>query len=347
MTRRPVLLSLALLTSVSVLAACSSDSSDSTDSTTDSSSASSSPAEATEGVTVVATTTFMGDLAGQIVACGGGNVTTLMPIGADPHDFSASSEQVAAMVTADLVVANGLGLESGLADALETAQADGATVLSIGELVDPLPASDAHGAEEAHSDEETHTHEETHTDEEAHDHGDFDPHIWYDMQRMATAAQLIGEELATITGDATYTTCGAEVAESITATETEVSALLTSVPADKRILVTDHLAYGYLADRYGYEVVGAVVPSITTDAEPSSADLAELVDVINAEGVNVIFVDVASPSVLADAVAAETGRDVKVVALYEGSLGGPDTPAATYQDFMLSNATLISENLTN
>lgn len=333
--QRPVLSTLALLASVGLITACSSTSETSTETSAQSET---STEVSTEGVTVVASTTFLGDLAGQIVACAGGNVTTLMPIGADPHDFSASSEQVAAMVNADLVVVNGLGLESGLADALEAATTDGATILSVGELVDPLPAAEVH-ADDAHSDE-------AHS-EDAHDHGEFDPHIWYDMQRMATATQLIGDELAALTGNDAYATCGAEVAESITATETEVSALLTSVPEDKRVLVTDHLAYGYLADRYGYEVVGAIVPSITTDAEPSSADLAELVQVINAEGVNAIFVDAASPSTLADAVAAETGRDVTVVALYEGSLGGPDTTAATYQDFMLSNATLISENLTN
>lgn len=328
--RRPVLSALALLASVGLIAACSSTSETSSEASA-------------EGATVVASTTFLGDLAGQIVACAGGNVTTLMPIGADPHDFSASSEQVAAMVNADLVVVNGLGLESGLADALEAATTDGATILSVGELVDPLPATEGH-ADDAHSDD---AHSDDSHSEDAHDHGEFDPHIWYDMQRMATATQLMGDELAALTGNDAYATCGAEVAESITATETEVSALLTSVPEDKRVLVTDHLAYGYLADRYGYEVVGAIVPSITTDAEPSSSDLAELVQVINAEGVNAIFVDAASPSTLADAVAAETGRDVTVVALYEGSLGGPDTTAATYQDFMLSNATLISENLTN
>lgn len=328
--RRPVLSTLALLASVGLITACSSTSETSSEASA-------------EGATVVASTTFLGDLAGQIVACAGGNVTTLMPIGADPHDFSASSEQVAAMVNADLVVVNGLGLESGLADALEAATTDGATILSVGELVDPLPATEGH-ADDAHSDD---AHSDDSHSEDAHDHGEFDPHIWYDMQRMATATQLMGDELTALTGNDAYATCGAEVAESITATETEVSALLTSVPEDQRVLVTDHLAYGYLADRYGYEVVGAIVPSITTDAEPSSADLAELVQVINAEGVKAIFVDAASPSTLADAVAAETGRDITVVALYEGSLGGPDTTAATYQDFMLSNATLISENLTN
>ncbi len=128
-----------------------------------------------------------------------------MPVGADPHDFSPSSEQVATIVNADVVVANGLGLEEGLADALEGASADGATVLEIAPMVDPIEFggaqhSDEDGAE--HSDDEG-----EHTDEEgaAHsaddDHRSLDPHFWHDASRMAEAAEMIGVELAEVTGD--------------------------------------------------------------------------------------------------------------------------------------------------
>jgi zinc/manganese transport system substrate-binding protein len=80
-------------------------------------------------------------------------------------------------------------------------------------------------------------------------------------------------------------------------------------------------------------------------AKPSSADLAKLVDVINDEGVTAIFANTAEPAVLAEAVAAETGGNIAVVPLYVGTLGGPDSPAATYIDFMRTNAQLISEGL--
>ena len=140
-------------------------------------------------------------------------------------------------------------------------------------------------------------------------------------------------------------TTGTPTASELRAAEGEVRALLESVPADQRILVTDHDALGYLADTYGYEVAGTVIPSGSTLAEPSSADLAELVATIKAEGITTIFANVAQPSALAEAVAAETGTDVQVVPLYVESLGASDSPAATYIDMMRTNATLISTGL--
>jgi len=319
-----------------------------------------------QAVSVVATTTMLGSVAEQIAICAdtGSTVTTLMPIGADPHDFSPSSAQVAEMVQADMVIANGLGLEAGLDDSLENAASDGVSVIQIADMVDPIPfGAGGHGDEE-HSDEE-HSHDEAkeddhdhgdeeHSDDEHshdeakeddhdhdHDHGSEDPHFWFDMNRMATAAQIIGDELAA-SGGQVYADCGAQVADEIRAAEADVRAALESVPADQRVLVTDHDALGYLADAYGYEVAGTVIPAGTTLAEPSSAELAELVEVMQDEGVQVVFTNTADPTTLADAVAAEVGGDVQVVSLYVGSLGGPDTDAQDYVSMMRTNADLIS-----
>jgi zinc/manganese transport system substrate-binding protein len=165
------------------------------------------------------------------------------------------------------------------------------------------------------------------------------------MNRMATAAELIGAELTTVTGNAAYTTCAATTATQIRAAESEVRATLESVPADKRILVTDHDALGYLADVYGYEIAGTVIPAGTTLAEPSSADLAELVATIKAEGVTAIFANTSAPTSLAEAVAAESGSNITVTPLYVESLGEPGSPAATYIDMMRANAQLIAEGL--
>jgi len=268
-----------------------------------------------------------------------------MPVGADPHDFSASSDQVASMVNADLVITNGLGLESGLRDALENAANDGANVMEVAALINPIKFGSGGHDEEGHDEE---GHDEEGHDEEGHDdhgHGDLDPHFWFDMNRMADAAQLIGAELTQITGDEVYITCADTTATQIQSAESDVRELLASVQVEKRILVTDHDALGYLAAVYGYEVAGAVIPASTTAASPSSSDLAELVETIKAEDVKAIFANTAVPADLADAVAAETGDDVSVVTLYVGSLGGPDSPAATYIDMMRSNASLIAQAL--
>ena len=335
-TTKIALLSL-LATSTLILSACSS-----TDTSTDSAGATSTPKAVAESadsqaggsVSVVATTTMLGDVTNDIVLCAGGTVEVLMPNGVDPHDFSASSDQVASMISADLVVVNGLGLESGLTDSLANATSDGANIFEVAPLLDPIEFGAGSHSEEGHSDEEGHD-----------DHGSMDPHFWFDMNRMATAAELIGAELTTATGDEAYTTCAQATATQIRAAEGEVRELLESVPGDKRILVTDHEALGYLADVYGYEIAGTVIPAGTTLAEPSSADLAALVTTINAEGITAIFSNTSSPTALAEAVAAESGTNIKVIPLYVESLGEPGSPAATYIEMMRTNAQLIAEGL--
>lgn len=321
-TTKIALLSL-IATSTLILSACqTSTPTDITDSA---------DSQAAGTVSVVATTTMLGDVTNDIVLCAGGTVEILMPHGVDPHDFSASSDQVASMISADLVVVNGLGLESGATDSLANATSDGANVFEVAPLLDPIELGAGSHSEEGHVDDE--------------DQGTLDPHFWFDMNRMATAAELIGTELTTATGDEAYTSCAQTVAAQIRTAEGEVRALLESVPADKRTLVTDHEALGYLADVYGYEIAGTVIPAGTTLAEPSSADLAALVATIQTEGITAIFANTSSPAALADAVAAESGSDIKVIPLYVESLGEPGSPAATYIDMMRANAQLISDGL--
>ena len=336
-TTRLALISAAALALGAPLTACSSDESANDDAST---------------VNVVATTTILGDVAQRIVSCADpeATVTTLMPIGADPHDFSASSTQVAEIVQADIVIANGLGLEAGLDDALDNAASDGAQVIEIADMVDPLPFGEHTGdhADDEHSDDE-HSDDEPVADEHAdedHAHGDEDPHFWFDMNRMAMAAEIIGDELAADNGQQ-YADCGREVAAEIRAAEADVRELLESVPADQRILVTDHDSLGYLAEAYGYEIAGTVIPAGTTLAEPSSAELADLVQVMQDEGVRVIFANTADPTALSDAVASEVGGDVQVVELYVGSLGEPGSDGEDYISMMRTNATLISGALTS
>lgn len=306
----------------------------------------SSSTDATGSSTVVATTTILGSITQDIVECADPDARTsvLMPIGADPHDFSPSSDQVAQLVTASVVVANGLGLEAGLDDALENAASDGATVIEVADLVDPIPFGE-HADDHAEDDHA----EDDHADEDSsdeHGHGDEDPHFWFDMNRMATAAEIIGDELAVGNGDA-YAECGQQVADEIRSAEADVRELLEGVPVEQRVLVTDHDALGYLSDTYGYEIAGTVIPAGTTLAEPSSADLADLVATMQSEGVRAIFTNTADPTALSEAVAEEVGGYVQVVPLYVGSLGGPGSGAEDYISMMRTNAERISAALTS
>jgi len=291
-------------------------------------------APASQDIQVVVTTPILGSIASAILACANqGSMEVLMPNGSDPHDFTPSSAQVASLLTADLVVANGLGLESGMSAALEGARSDGATIWEAGPQVDPIPFGESTG----------HAHE---GEDHAHEGGSLDPHIWFDMSRMARVAALMGQQFQQAAGGTPeFGRCGEQVADQITQAETEVRATLESVPVDRRILVTDHEALGYLAAAYGFEIAGAVIPSISTLAEPSSADLAKLAEVIRAEGVPAIFANLSQPTQLAQAVAAESGTEVVVVPLYVESLGEPGSPAADYIGLMRENARLIASAL--
>lgn len=284
----------------------------------------------------IATTTMLGSVVGDIVECAGGTAATLMPVGVDPHDFSASSEQIAGLVNADLVVANGLGLEEALADALEGAQADGATVTEVAPLVDPIEF----GGEDAHDEGDEHADEAGERD--SHEHGSMDPHFWHDTARMAEAAEMVGAELAEVTGDDAYATCGTEVHDGLMQTDEQVRDTLAAIPVDQRVLVTDHEAFGYFAQAYDFEVAGVVIPGGSTLGEPSSAELAELAETIEAEGVPAIFASTADSSALVDAVAAEAGTQVEVVELYTASLGPEGSGADTYEGMVTTNAQLIA-----
>jgi zinc/manganese transport system substrate-binding protein len=285
----------------------------------------------------VATTTIWGSITEQIATCAdeAATVTTLMPVGADPHDYSPSSSDVATMVAAPLVVANGLGLEEGLESALAAAADDGARVFEVAPLVDPIPF--AEGEEHSHEGEE-------HAEGEEHSHDGDDPHVWQDMARAAEAARLIGAELADATGETGYEACGAEVADDILQAEIELEQILAAIPADDRILVTDHDALGYFAEAYDFTIAGVVVPGGSTLAETSSAQLAELTETVRETGVPAVFSNTATSSAVVDALAQEAGG-VAVVPLYVDSVGEPGSDAASYQGMMLSNAKAIADAL--
>jgi zinc/manganese transport system substrate-binding protein len=300
-----------------VLAGCASSGSDTAASTSRSAGA---------GVSVVATTTIWGDLTRQVVECAGaGEVATLMPVGTDPHDFSPSSQDVAAMIGADLVIANGLGLEGGLEQSIESAKADGATVFEVAPQLDPLPFGG-------------------HSEEEGHEHGSEDPHVWHDVTRAAKATGLIGAELTKATGNPDFAECGTTLQGELMTVNDEVAATLATVAEERRILVTDHDALGYLAAAYGYAVAGTVIPGGSTLAEPSSAELAALATTVKEAGVPAIFANTANPQALVDALASEVG-DIDVVSLYVDSLGEPGSSADTFQGMVRTNAQRISEAL--
>lgn len=283
---------------------------------------------------IVVTTSILGDVVEQIVG-GDAEVAVLMQPGQDPHSFQASAAQAAAMYDADLIVVSGLQLEEGLGAVIDIAADEGVPVLSLGEQLDPL----LWGGD----------HHRPATDEESTDDEDasYDPHWWMDPLRMADAAEIIGEALGAADPDDAdlWESRAAAYAEETRDTHDEIVTVLEGVAPERRRLVTNHNSLQYFADRYGFEVVGTVIPSGTTLASPSPADLAELVTALDGLGLDAIFAETTQPTQLADAVAAELAYDVEVVELYTGSLGPPDSGAEHYLSMMLTDAELIADAL--
>jgi zinc/manganese transport system substrate-binding protein len=268
-------------------------------------------------LSVVTTTTILGDVVSNITV-DDADVDVLMPIGASPHEFVPSARQVAAIYEADLVVANGLGLEEGLHDVLETARADGVNVLEIAPRLDPLPFRE----------------------------GDqLDPHVWMDPVRMRAAAVAIADALFVIDGNVAWNARAEAYAAELEATHHQIEAMLEEVPPDERILVTNHDSLGYFADRYRFSVIGTVIPGGGSLGDPSSAQLTELVDVIEREQVPAIFVETSEPRTLAVAVAAEVGTAVSVVELYTGSLAERGQAGDTLVGMLLVDAERIASAL--
>ncbi|MFQ5966692.1 MAG: metal ABC transporter substrate-binding protein [Acidimicrobiia bacterium] len=266
------------------------------------------------GLRVVATTGILGDVAWAI-AGDSATVEVLIPGGVDPHDYRASSQQVASLHAADLVVSNGLGLEEGLTDVLAGAADDGANLLVVAPALDPVPFGE----------------------------GTLDPHVWMDPVRMATAARLISAALATVDNSSDWAAGADAYAAELDAADRRIESILAEVT--RRKLVTNHDAFGYFAHRYDFEVVGVVIPGGSTLANPSSSELAALVETIRSEGVPAIFAETTQPALLVEAVAEEVGSHVAVVQLYSGSLGEPGSGADTLVGMLLTNAQRIAAAL--
>lgn len=271
------------------------------------------PAPGTGQAHIVVTTSILGDVVRQLVA-DDASVEVIMPPGSGPHDFAPSARQAEAMRGADVLVANGLGFEAALLDTIRAAQRDGAQVVTATDGVAVLGT---------------------------------DPHFFTDPVRMRGAVVHIAARLAEVVPSldtAAYRRRVDAYLAELDQLDDDVIATLAVVPAERRVLVTNHEVFAYFADRYGFTVLGAIIPSGTTLAEPSASGLRELAAKIARAGVPAIFAESSSPGRLAKALAAE-GTGVAVVELYSESLGRPGSDGATYLDMIRTNAARIAAAL--
>jgi zinc/manganese transport system substrate-binding protein len=285
-----------------------------------------------EKLRVVATTGIVGDVvahvAGDVV-----QLTTLIGPGQDPHTYQPSPQDIAAIERAHVVFINGLGMEEGLQSTIDAAASNGQPIVSVSAGIKPRQA-----AENANAGTPA-------AFGEAHAHAAVDPHVWFDPANVKTWVANIQETLSTLDPNnaQTYQANAAAYTAEVNKLDAYIQAQVAKIPQARRKLVTDHESFGYFADRYSFQIVGAVIPSLSTAAEPSSAELASLITAIRAQGVPAVFVGTTTNPKLSDLVASETGA--RVLRLYTGELGPPGSGADTYIGMMRTDTDAIVAGL--
>lgn len=198
-----------------------------------------------------------------------------------------------------------------------------------------------------HDEDEDHEDHDEHADPHAgHDHGSLDPHFWFDPLRVKRAVTDISARLATLdlNGAQTYLSSAHAYNAELDALHEWIETEVEGIPDDRRLLVTSHDSMAYFANLYHFEVVGTVIPSGTTEVEPSAREIAELIERIREVDAPAIFPETTVSDSLSQRVADET--DAKIAPpLYSGALGAPGSGADTYLGFMRSNVNTIVEAL--
>ena len=271
------------------------------------------PTSSSEAPVVLASTTFLTDITRNI-AGDRVKVESLLPIGADPHSYQPTPQDVAKIEQSKLLIINGAEYEHFLESLLENAGGERKIIEASSGLRLRTDAESEQGV---------------------------DPHLWLDPNNVIIYVENIREGLTHFDPDgaAIYQSNADAYVAKLEALDAWIDEQVSQIPPEHRMLVTNHEALGYFAERYGFTVIGAVVPSVSSDASTSAGQMAELIEQIKSSGTPAIFLDEVENPALAEQIADATG--VKVVAdLHLESLtNGP--PAATYIDMMKHNVTQI------
>jgi zinc/manganese transport system substrate-binding protein len=274
-------------------------------------------------VTVVATTTQLGDF---VRAVGGErvDVVQLLQPNSDPHEYEPRPDDVRALLDARVVFESGDGLDAWMAQVVSESGAH-PRVVTLADAAVSHVAGESSGPEASR----------------------YDPHWWHDPRNVEAAIPAIRAALARANPPAAalYARNARAYLERLRRLDAGIAACMRRVPAAQRKLVTDHDALGYFARRYGIELVGTVIPSQTTQAQPSAGDLAELVQTIRREHVHAIFPESSVNAKLAQAIARETGASADET-LYGDTLGPAGSDGATYLAMERHNADALVRGFT-
>jgi len=274
-------------------------------------------------VEVVATTTQIADFVREV---GGDSVEVdqIVQPNTDAHDYEPRPSDVENAAGAELAFANGDNLDDWIEDVVTESGSD-AKIVDLGAVV-PVQVPGESGGPEASK---------------------FDPHWWHDPRNAEAAVAEVERQLSAEEPSERRVFHGnaREYLAKLHSLDQGIRRCMTAIPASDRKLVSDHDAFGYFANRYGIEVVGAVIPSQTTQAQPSAKDTAELTDLIREQDVRAIFPESSVSPKLAEAIASETGASADYT-LYGDSLGPADSDGATYLEMEHANAEAMARGFT-
>jgi ABC-type Zn uptake system ZnuABC Zn-binding protein ZnuA len=264
----------------------------------------------------VATTTQVGDFLRQVAGTRA-DVRQILHPNSDPHEYEPRPSDVKGLIDAKLVVRSGGDVDDWLDDLVDNAGTH-APVLTLIDRVHTRSEGD-----------------------------DVDPHWWQDPRNAELAVRAIRDRLAAVDpgGARTYERNAARYLHRLERLDRATAACIDRIPAPGRKLVTTHDALGYYADRYGLEVIGAVLPSLSTQAQPSALDIQELVDQIERAGVKAIYPESSINPKLERAVARESGARVGS-ALWSDTLGPEGSSGETYVSSIAANTRAIVDGLT-
>ena len=294
-------------------------------------------AASSKGLRVLATTTLVGDVVKNI-AGDAINLTVLLPVGADPHSFQPTPQDVARVSDADLIFANGAGLEEFLTPLLESAGAT-SKVVSVSDGIELLQSA------EALAEQPTQTTATVGDGQADHQPSIGDPHVWFDPNNVMVWTQNIIRVLSEkdpAHADL-YKQNGEKYINQLKDLDGWIRQQVSLISETNRKLVTDHLVFTYFAQRYGFIQEGAVIPGYSSMAEPSAQEIAALEDTIKNYQIKAIFVAKTVNPSLAERVAEDTG--IKLVRFYAGSLSEPGSEADTYLKYMHYNVSAIVQAL--
>ena len=267
---------------------------------------------------VVATTTQVADITRHVTG-DSADVHGILTPNADPHDYEPRPSDATAIAGAEVVFTSGGEVDEWVDELIESSGTDARVVT----LLDSAPVV------------------RTESDEA-------DPHWWQDPRNAVAAVATIRDELseADPADVAAYEENAAAYVAAIRNTDRTIAGCMNFLPDSARKLVTSHDSLGYFADRYDIEVVGAAVPALSTQAQPSSGETADLVDLIQEGGVRAVFPEAGLSGELEEAIANEAGAAVGGE-LYADSLGEEGAAGGTYLGALMANATSLVEGLSN